>query len=111
MRYPPRISFLAFRTGDNPPDRLCLHLLRECFPSRATPLDQGRGQICLLRARKRPRVSYGKRFLRHLSVPTSFLPSVSFPAAPFYPVGRGSAQILRKIAPNTRRVRCPSANA
>jgi hypothetical protein len=46
-----------------------------------------------------------KRFLKHLSVPPSFLQPVSFAAAPSYPVARGSAQMRRKIAPNTRRVR------
>jgi hypothetical protein len=65
----------------------------------------GRGQICLLRVQEKPQMPLCKRFLKHLSVPPSFLQPVSFPAAPSYPVARGSAQMRRKIAPNTRRVR------
>jgi hypothetical protein len=39
-----------------------------------------------------------------------FFQPVSFPAAPAYPVGSGSAQMRRSVAANTRRVRWLSAN-
>jgi hypothetical protein len=46
-----------------------------------------------------------KRFFRHPVIPPFFLQPVFWPAAPFYPVDADIAQILRKVAPNTRRVR------
>jgi hypothetical protein len=47
------------------------------------------------------------------SSPPSFFVAISSPgpvAANSYPTGNGRAQIRRRIAPNTRRVRWPSAN-
>jgi len=53
---------------------------------------------------EKPQAPECKRFFRHLAVPASFLQPVSAPAAPSYPPSRGSAQMRRRIAPNTRRV-------
>ena len=67
------------------------------------------GRAGLLRVRNNPEVSHFKRFLVHISVP-SLLGPVRFPAAA-YPVGTGSAAILRTMPPNSRRVRWLSASS
>jgi len=104
------ISVLAFRTEHGTPNRLrwcrplgVFHPARFRWPA-------GKGLALPLPVRKKAARAHCKRFLRHLAVPASFLQPVFFPAASSYPVGRGNAQILRKIDPNTRRVRWLSAN-
>ena len=52
-----------------------------------------------------------RAFLRHRSTLVAFLRQAGFVAlAARQPAGTGSAQILRSMSPNSRRVRCPSAN-
>ena len=52
-----------------------------------------------------------RAFLRHRSTLVAFLRQAGFVAlAARQPPGTGSAQILRSMSPNSRRVRCPSAN-
>ena len=47
----------------------------------------------------------------HLSVPAFSLARFSPANSTLYPVGTGKAAILRTIAPNNRRVRCPSVSS
>src|ERR1700676_5366706 len=79
------------------PNHLRLCRLLE-FPSRATPIRwHGKGPDGPPPGTKNGRAwPHCKRFLRQLAVPLSLLQPVSVPAAPSYPVGKGSAQILRK---------------
>ena len=52
-----------------------------------------------------------RAFLRHRSTLVPFLRQAGFVAlAARQPAGTGSAQILRSMSPNSRRVRCPSAS-
>ena len=67
-------------------DRLCRSRFSH-FSLLSGSSGPGRGQLCLLRVRKRPEMANSKRFLRHLSVP-SLLRPVSFLSAP-YPAGTG----------------------
>ena len=96
---------MAFRTASfytQPPP---LVPLLEFFPSRVIRMAQGSGQICLLPHEKGLIASDFSETL-----PSHAFSFNLFPATPPYPVDEGSAQILRRIAPNTRRVRWPSAN-
>jgi len=43
--------------------------------------------------------------------PVAVLPDLSAPIVPAYPAGPGRATSRRRIAPNSRRVRCPSASS
>ena len=51
-----------------------------------------------------------RAFLRHRSTRVPFLREASLHSAARQPAGTGSAQILRNMSPNSRRVRCPSAS-
>src|ERR1017187_7890422 len=82
------ISVLAFRTEPlyTPPPPL-VPAFGSFHPARLRWPGEGASSASF-RYEKRPHGLRCKRFLRHLAVPPSFLPPVSFPAAPSYSVGR-----------------------